>query len=242
MPGHPQADTPPSGTGDDKQVPFADHDAVRDIGARLRLERTRARLGLRELARRLGVSPSFLSQLETGKTRASVATLYGICSELGLSIDELFAVTRPSVPAVADPAPEPAPARGAAKRKRPPAAREAAGPVGTGSVVTPAQRRVLVLDSGVRWEQLTNLRSAPVDFMHVTYEVGGSSTTDGQLTRHASIEYGYVMTGTLEVSLAFDSYVLHPGDAISFDSSTPHRMTNVGDVPVHTIWFVLDRA
>jgi mannose-6-phosphate isomerase-like protein (cupin superfamily) len=30
------------------------------------------------------------------------------------------------------------------------------------------------------------------------------------------------------------------GDSISFDSSRPHRLTNVGDVPVEAIWVNLE--
>jgi hypothetical protein len=28
---------------------------------------------------------------------------------------------------------------------------------------------------------------------------------------------------------------------VSLDSTTPHRLANAGDVPVHAIWFVLGR-
>ena len=61
-----------------------------DVGPRLRAYREQRGLSLRELARRLGVSPSAISQIETGKSRPSVSTLYSIVSELGMSLDELF--------------------------------------------------------------------------------------------------------------------------------------------------------
>jgi transcriptional regulator with XRE-family HTH domain len=61
------------------------------IGARLREERERRGLSLRKLAPRLGISPSALSQIETGRSRPSVSTLYAIVNELELSLDELFA-------------------------------------------------------------------------------------------------------------------------------------------------------
>ena len=61
------------------------------LGTRLRVERERRGLSLRELARRLEVSPSLVSQIETGKTQPSVRTLYAIVTELGVSLDELFA-------------------------------------------------------------------------------------------------------------------------------------------------------
>src|ERR671930_1857996 len=64
------------------------------VGQRLRAERERRRVSLRELARRLAISPSALSQIETGRSRPSVGTLYAIVSELDLSLDELFASPR----------------------------------------------------------------------------------------------------------------------------------------------------
>ena len=38
---------------------------------------------MREPARRLGISPTAISQIETGKSRPSVSTLYSIVTELG---------------------------------------------------------------------------------------------------------------------------------------------------------------
>src|SRR5215211_6625280 len=64
--------------------------SVVPLGARLRDERQKAGMSLRELARRLGVSPSFVSQIENGKSSPSVATLYSIAQVLGTSIDSLF--------------------------------------------------------------------------------------------------------------------------------------------------------
>ena len=61
------------------------------LGAHLRRERGRLGLSLRELARRLDVSPSLVSQIETGKIQPSVRTLYAIVSELGVSFDDVFA-------------------------------------------------------------------------------------------------------------------------------------------------------
>ena len=72
-----------------------------DVGPRLRAHREQRGLSLRELARRLGVSPSAISQIETGKSRPSVSTLYSIVSELGMSLDELFGAPKPAQPAAA---------------------------------------------------------------------------------------------------------------------------------------------
>jgi len=60
------------------------------IGDRLREERTKAGLSQRELAKRLGLSASLISQLEKGVSKPSVGTLYAIVTELDLSLDGLL--------------------------------------------------------------------------------------------------------------------------------------------------------
>ena len=70
-----------------------------DIGERLREARQPRRLSLRVLADRLGVSPSLISQIETGRANPSVSTLYAIAAELDVSLDELlFNDRRPTSP------------------------------------------------------------------------------------------------------------------------------------------------
>ena len=41
--------------------------------------------------------------------------------------------------------------------------------------------------------------------------------------------------------LGFEQFELEPGDSIGFDSTQPHRLWNLGDEPVHGIWFVVGR-
>lgn len=61
-----------------------------NLGSRLREARIRSGLTLREVARQLGVSASFVSQLENGKSQPSVVTLYSLTQLLGVSIDQMF--------------------------------------------------------------------------------------------------------------------------------------------------------
>ena len=53
------------------------------VGRHLRSAREVQGLSLRELARRLEISASALSQIETGKSRPSVKTLYAIWFVIG---------------------------------------------------------------------------------------------------------------------------------------------------------------
>jgi mannose-6-phosphate isomerase-like protein (cupin superfamily) len=80
-----------------------------------------------------------------------------------------------------------------------------------------------------------------VDFLFVTYEVGGASSPAHEFQRHGGQEWGYLIDGRLGVTVGFDSFILGPGDSIALDSSMPHRLYAIGDVPAHGIWFVLGR-
>jgi transcriptional regulator with XRE-family HTH domain len=188
-----------------------------EIGEHLRARRHARGLSLRELADRLGVSPSLISQIERGRANPSVSTLYQIVAELDVSLDELLFNDR----------------RAAGSGESSP---ETAGPVLRGK-----ERQRIRLASGVIWERLTTVSEPGVEFLYVIYEVGGASSPEDAFQRHSGHEWGYVMSGTLQVTVGFRQYVLEPGDSLSLESTTPHRLANVGDTPVHAIWFVLGR-
>jgi mannose-6-phosphate isomerase-like protein (cupin superfamily) len=88
---------------------------------------------------------------------------------------------------------------------------------------------------------MTAAADPDVDFIWVVYDVGGSSSPDDGFIRHAGREYGLVLEGLLEVTVGFESTVLGPGDSISFDSTTPHRLRNAGEEPVTGVWVVVGR-
>jgi transcriptional regulator with XRE-family HTH domain/quercetin dioxygenase-like cupin family protein len=214
--------------------------ALLQIGERIRAERVRKGISLRGLARGVGVSPSLISQIETGKCQPSVSTLYAITTVLGVSVQDIFAETRtPDGRAAADrvrtgqvtPAAPLSPARPREPTERP----EPAGPV-----VCPGQREVLELDSGVTWQRLGLVPGSPVDFLLVSYAPGGCSSPEGHLMQHAGTEYGYLIQGDLVVTLGLRSHRLAPGDAVSFASATPHSYRTEGTVPAVGIWFVAE--
>lgn len=190
------------------------------IGDRLREERVRAGISQRELARRLGLSASLISQLEGGLSKPSVGTLYAIVTELGLSLDRV--IRGEDFPA------------GARSQRNDASARS--------PLVHRGERQAIDLASGVRWEELTAETEDGVDFLEAIYEVGGASTPDESLMRHHGREYGYVVSGVLGVQIGFTEHTLNAGDSIAFDSTEPHRLFNKGDVPVRAIWVVVGRG
>src|SRR5438067_1437885 len=109
------------------------------LGGRIRAERRLAGLSVRGLATRTGVSPSLISQIERGRATPSVATLWAIATELGLSIADLFADGQPGTAVKAAPSP----------------------------VQLHETRRSITLAEGVRWERLTSEADPEVDFVYV---------------------------------------------------------------------------
>jgi transcriptional regulator with XRE-family HTH domain len=201
---------------------------VPSLGPRIREERLARRISLRALAREVGVSASMISQIETGKAQPSVSTLYAITSALGLSVQSVFEA--PAAPAAVTP-----------PGRAPTTVLEALGSaqgVRLGPLVRPAEGQMLVLDSGVTWERLGVLPGQSADFLRITYAPGGTSSSDGELMHHTGSEYGVLLSGELLLTLGFEDILLRPGDAVSFDSSTPHRYRNDGTEPAVGIWFV----
>lgn len=201
-------------------------EASSDLGPRLRAIRLRQGVGLRELARRLDLSPSSISQIETGKMRPSVRTLYALASEFGVTVDEVL-FNEGSLPA---------------GKSQPPAADTIRSTTEPGLAVQRAtERPAIALNSGVKWERLMFWGDEDVEFLEATYEPGGASSPDDSFVRHNGHEFGYVLTGTLRVVVGFDEFFLEPGDSITFPSSTPHRLSNDGTETVRAVWVVRGR-
>jgi transcriptional regulator with XRE-family HTH domain len=70
-----------------------------DLGERLRAIRQLRRKTLKEVATAAGISESFLSQLERGRTNATIATLQRLSSALAIEVSDLFTTgtSRPRV-------------------------------------------------------------------------------------------------------------------------------------------------
>ena len=72
-------------------APLTETNGEPELGERLRAIRLLRRLTLREVAAAAGVSESFVSQLERGRTNGSVASLQRIATALGIEVSDLFA-------------------------------------------------------------------------------------------------------------------------------------------------------
>lgn len=198
------------------------------LGGRLRARREDVALSLRELARRVGVSASLISQIENGKVQPSVSTLYALVTELGGSFDEVLFGEPPLPPARSDEGVAPVDLlatiltypRGAAVQRA-------------------VDRKTIQLNAGVRWERLTSHSVPGAEFLFVVYEAGAESGPPDSYQRHSGREWCYVVSGTLHLVVGLDEHVLQPGDAITYDASVPHRLCNRGEERLEMVWFQL---
>jgi transcriptional regulator with XRE-family HTH domain/quercetin dioxygenase-like cupin family protein len=206
------------------------------MGPALRAARLRQKLSLRSVAADIGVSASLLSQVETGKTQPSVSTFYALVNRLGISVDQLFGVAQNET------AKSGAGSSAAARTGKQRARATAVGVSDTGKVVQRSgEHPTLEMEKGVIWELLTAGDRAVVDSLLVTYRPGASSSVSGRMMRHNGVEYAYLLDGVLTLKLEFDTYELHPGDSLCFDSTRPHQYVNNGDIDARGLWFVVGR-
>jgi transcriptional regulator with XRE-family HTH domain len=191
------------------------------LGLKLRNEREAHGISVRSFARTLGVSPSLVSQIERGLVMPSVGTLYGMCSELSLTLDHLF-----------DQGTQSATTRAKTRSNRPRVA----------AVQRGQNRKRIHLANGVHWELLTPQSNDPAEFWRVEYEVGAASCPEDALVRHGGSEHGYVLSGRLGVRIGSETFELRAGDSVSFNSEDPHRLWTIGKTPALAIWVVLNRS
>ena len=201
------------------------------VGERIRAARVKNGISVRELARRIDVSASHVSQVERGLASFSVRALYTVASVLGVSMDSLFEHPEDLV---VPPLPPTPPTRSRQER--------GASLDDAGIVQRTGHRPTITLNSGPRWERLTAQPQSMCEFIEVIYapaSTGSEAPTD--FARHEGREYGVVTHGSLDVQVGFESTVLEEGDSIALDSSVPHRFWNSTPEEVRAIWFVLDR-
>jgi transcriptional regulator with XRE-family HTH domain len=211
-------------TTEDASRSAAIADPSLEIGARLAAHRARRGVRVSELARRIGVSPSLISQIERGQSRPSVSTLFAMAQALDVPVDAFFrdgdeAAGPPETPARTEEPREPMPAGDYRY------------------VVRADQRAAIDIDGGVRWERLTPTTLDHVDFLELIY--GPRAESNPTLYRHPGSEMVLVLSGRLDIYLGFERHELGPGDSIDFPSSFPHRYVNPTDETARAVTVII---
>jgi transcriptional regulator with XRE-family HTH domain len=94
--------------------------------------------------------------------------------------------------------------------------------------------------SGVRRRVLRDDRQRGLEVAINEYAPGTSSAE--QPLHHEGFEYGVLIEGKLVVQIGDQEYELRPGDLVSYNSGSPHRISNPGRRSARALWVNLDRA
>jgi transcriptional regulator with XRE-family HTH domain len=169
------------------------------IGDTVRALRLKKKMGLVELGKHTGLSPALLSKIERGRLFPTLPTLLRIALVFSVGLDYFFAGAREK-PLVAV----------ARKRDR---------------VTLPDRQGAR--EVAYRFQSLDfPATERRFDSFYAEFQ----AVPPDRLRPHAhpGAELIYTLEGTLTVTLGREDYVLDAGDAMYFDSSTPHSYRRSG--------------
>jgi len=163
------------------------------LGEKLRGLRLRKSMGLVELGKHTGLSAAMLSKLERGKLFPTLPTLLRIALVFGVGLEYFFTDERKRhVVAIAR------------KRER---LRFPDNP-GKGSIA-------------YNFESLDfNATERKLNAFYAEFEPVAAEKV--RLHQHAGVELLYLISGTLDLTIGSETFVLEAGDAVYFDSGVRH--------------------
>lgn len=177
------------------------------IGARLRHARLVRGMNLKAVAAGVGCSESFVSKLENDKVQPSLAILHRLVSFLGINVTSLFE--------------EPLDSSEALRVMR----------AGARSVIRTSLRHQT---DGVGLEGL--LPSTRSSLLQANiHEVAPGGGGHGLIV-HAGEEFGYVLEGTIDLTVGDTTLRIGVGDSFSFSSEHPHGYVNPGKTVARILW------
>lgn len=183
------------------------------LGGRLRALRKRSGLTLKELAQRLDISASAVSQIERGQMNPSVNRLFAITQALGVPLAKVFVEPKPHPTAS----------------------------FATYALTRAHQTQPVELSSGVIFRNLSPISYPQLQFFESIYPPGSSGSGHGALNVHEGIEVGEVLEGELTIAFAHERVVMRPGDTITYHCDIPHLLSNESDTSVRAIWLVANQ-
>lgn len=99
-----------------------------------------------------------------------------------------------------------------------------------------ADRRRLTFEGNITDELLSPNLGGALEMLRCTFAPGASSGDEPYT--HRGEEAGVILSGTMELWLSDDQFILEEGDSFAFPSSKPHRYSNCGDEEAVVIWTI----
>lgn len=159
-----------------------------------------ADLTVEALAGRAGVSSGLVGQVERGAGNPSLGNVHKLANALGVS---MYALLEDQT-------------RGGAEQGR------------SAAVVRRDQRKTMRFPrENIVYELLTPDLQRSLELIRCVMPPGYN--TGAVPYQHHGEECAHVLRGRIEVHVGSESYVLEPGDTITYDAGVPHWWRNAGD-------------
>lgn len=184
-------------------LPVAVHpDLERFLGLAIRNERARQDITIADLAQRTGLSRGMLSKIENGQASMSLDSLSRIAAALGVTVASLFRNLETQ--------------EGGAQHVK----------AGAGmQVVRRGTKR------GHTYHLLAYDRGRVKQFEPFLISLDDKSE-EFPLFEHAGTEFIYILQGKLEYRHGKHTYLLEPGDSLTFNGSVPHGPERLIKLPI----------
>jgi len=196
-----------------------------NIGLLVRRHRRHYRITLKEMASKTGLSISFLSEIERGVAKPSMASLRKIAQTLGVSLLSFSD----------DDDPQAARHQQSLYPREP--SRESVYVTKVNVVRADHRKKLGYPDRPGYYELLTPDLSRKLEVLYVKIEPG-FETGPEPIIDPPGEKFIYVLKGLYQMVINGETYVLNPGDSIYYPADASVFFKNIGDVPVEVV-FVL---
>lgn len=207
---------------------------------KLRQARLMKKMSLKDLAENCGLSYSYISQVERGEAKPSLASLGRLANALDLTVWELLKEENgPNTPVTNE--------TNSLKMVNGPVNnhfnQNAQGVQGIrpSKLVRKNMRRSIILpQSKIHYEMVTPDLNCKIQVLLMDAEPGTNSGDD--MFEHAGEECIYVLSGKLETQVGNEKFILEAGDSLYFSSEVPHNWVNNGTEKVSIMLIVTPPA
>ena len=177
-----------------------------NLGMRLKELRTKQGLSQTELAKLVGVTPSTISQVESDLIYPSLTALVKMAEVLSIDVSSFF--------------------RGSGNVLQ--------------KIIFPADEAIKIKIPDIPGESIQAKLLTPVDFdpkaEPYLIEIPPEKTLPSHFFIHKGDEFGYLLSGELQVELQMDLHTVHVGDVVYLTTEMPSQWKNPGPEVAKLLW------
>jgi quercetin dioxygenase-like cupin family protein/lambda repressor-like predicted transcriptional regulator len=197
--------------GSAEDGPYRLEDEIVAVGKAIRTRRKEKGLSLRELSQLAGLSTSFLSMVERGRSSLALTSLNNVAKALDTDLADLFVSERKV--RVSHPLPHVSRAEDDGR---------------------------LSIASSQRVYNVLSPRAPGLVLEPLLVTVRPNSDLEEPYS-HEGEEFAYVIEGELIFTVDGEEYRVGPGDSIHLLSTVPHALRNATDEPAKVLWVLTPR-